>query len=284
MDLTRVVSVKTMRDADAKTIAGGVASRELMLRAAQGIFNSVGFTGRVAIVCGSGNNGGDGYALACLLLQSGITPTLFRVTDRFTDDGAYYYNRAKSLGCEEESLSSVTSLTGYDIVVDCILGTGFRGEPDAQVKDAIEKINSCGAFVISADINSGLNGDTGEAVCAVYSDLTVSIGSFKTGMFLGKAPKYIDRLCNVDIGIEITDESSYFLDYSMLFMFEGYNSSVMSFEEFFEKSGCDAGAADLADFLREYSINERRPVVVKGEENAVAADLNYVYFCAEYVD
>ncbi|MBQ1920881.1 MAG: bifunctional ADP-dependent NAD(P)H-hydrate dehydratase/NAD(P)H-hydrate epimerase, partial [Ruminococcus sp.] len=74
--LPPVVTVDNMRRSDAETIAKRVSSAELMRRAAQGIYNSVKFVGRVAIVCGSGNNGGDGYALACILLQNGITPTV----------------------------------------------------------------------------------------------------------------------------------------------------------------------------------------------------------------
>ena len=87
MNLNKVVSVANMRESDAKTIAERTTSAELMRRAAQGIFDAVSFRSRTAIVCGSGNNGGDGYALACILLEHGVTPTLFRVTDRFSKDG-----------------------------------------------------------------------------------------------------------------------------------------------------------------------------------------------------
>ena len=66
--LPQVVTVQNMRESDVRTIESGVTSAELMYRAAQGIFQAVRFVGRVAIVCGSGNNGGDGYALACILL------------------------------------------------------------------------------------------------------------------------------------------------------------------------------------------------------------------------
>ena len=66
---------------------------------------------------------------------------------------------------------------------------------------AIKKINKSGAFVVSADINSGLNGDTGEAVLAVKSNITVSIGFYKKGMFIKKAPGLMDELVNIDIGI-----------------------------------------------------------------------------------
>ena len=125
--LPPVVTVDNMRRSDAETIAKRVSSAELMRRAAQGIYNSVKFVGRVAIVCGSGNNGGDGYALACILLQNGITPTVFRLSDKFSTDGLYYYRTAMGMGCEEGNINIPAPFEGYDIVVDCILGTGFQG-------------------------------------------------------------------------------------------------------------------------------------------------------------
>ncbi len=213
--LPPVVTVDNMRRSDAETIAKRVSSAELMRRAAQGIYNSVKFVGRVAIVCGSGNNGGDGYALACILLQNGITPTVFRLSDKFSTDGLYYYRTAMGMGCEEGNINIPAPFEGYDIVVDCILGTGFKGEVRDDIRLAIEAINACSAFVISADINSGINGDTGVAQIAVNSDLTVSIGAYKTGMFLGDAPYYIDKLVNVDIGIELIDDPYRLIDFGL---------------------------------------------------------------------
>ena len=67
--------------------------------------------------------------------------------------------------------------------------------------DAIRAINKSGAFVVSADINSGLDGDTGEGGLCVVSSLTVSIGFYQPGHFRGRAPEVIGRLVNCDIGI-----------------------------------------------------------------------------------
>ena len=90
MEFVQVVSVENMRKSDARTIAEHTPSAELMYRAAQGIFNSAKFVGKVAIVCGKGNNGGDGYALACVLCKNGFTPTIFRASDGFSKDGLYF--------------------------------------------------------------------------------------------------------------------------------------------------------------------------------------------------
>ncbi len=281
--LAPVVTVDNMRRSDADTIAKRVSSAELMRRAAQGIYSSVKFTGRVAIVCGSGNNGGDGYALACILLQNGITPTLFRLSDKFSPDGLYYYRTAAGMGCEEGNINIPAPFEGYDIVVDCILGTGFRGEIRDDIRYAIEAINSCTAFVISADINSGINGDTGVADIAVNSDLTVSIGAYKTGMFLGDAPYYIDKLVNVDIGIELLDDPYRLIDFEQLHLFEGYNSEIYTMEEFLEATGATPDTLDAGGFVLEMTKTKRKTIVVKTEHTAVIGDLNYVYFAADYI-
>lgn len=281
--LPQVVSVENMRQSDRKTIENGTTSALLMHRAAKGIFDAVAFTGKVAIVCGSGNNGGDGYALACILIENGITPTIFRVSDNFSKDGLYYYQSAMSMGCGEGSLNMPSPLLGFDIVVDCILGTGFSGELKGAVKKAVEEINASTAFIISADINSGLNGDTGVAKLAVKSDLTVSIGAYKTGMFINDAPDYIDLLTNADIGIELIENQYHLMDYEQLHMFEGYNSSVMSFEDFYKKTGYAPGDCNIADVLAELSENERKIIVVKGKHSAVVSDIKFTYFCADYI-
>ncbi len=283
MNFEQVVSVENMRKSDEHTIEHHTSSAELMYRAAQGIYNAVKFVGHVAIVCGKGNNGGDGYALACILCKNGITPTIFRATDGFSKDGIYYYKTALSLGANEEELALANSFTGYDIVVDCLLGTGFSGELKGEIRNAVEQINSTSAYVVSADINSGLNGDTGVADIAVNSDLTVSIGAYKTGLFLNDAPFYIDKLVNADIGIHILDEEYKLIDYSLLHMFEGYNSEVMTSEEFYKKYGYEPSKCNIARCVEQISNEKRKTVVVKTEHSAVIADLKYVYFCADYV-
>ena len=201
-EYSSAISVAKMRESDAYTIAHLVESKTLMYRAAMGIYNAADWRGkRIGIVTGSGNNAGDGYALACILMDNGIASTLVRVSEKFSEDGMYYYSTAIDKGVSDSLFSPEADLSAYDILVDCILGTGFSGEPHGTTADAIRAINASGAYVICADINSGLNGDTGEAVLAVKSDLTVSIGYYKTGMFLGSAPALIGDLVNADIGI-----------------------------------------------------------------------------------
>ena len=203
-----VVSVAEMRQADADTIANGTPSAELMRRAAQGIFDAYGgwFGHRTLVICGSGNNGGDGYALAEILANRGCPVEILRVSDKFSGDGRYYYEKCKSLGIPAFAYDAAFDFSGYDILVDCMLGTGFSGVPREPIAEVIRRVNEAkakGAFVISADINSGMNGDTGDAELAVKSDLTVSIGYLKHGLLQGRAKDLIGRLVNVDIGIKL---------------------------------------------------------------------------------
>lgn len=203
-----VISVERMRKSDAYTIEHFVPGRELMYRAAKGVYDSYGDwkDKSIAVVVGGGNNGGDGYALAGILKKNGIESALVRTSEKMSEDGRYYYDIARELGVPIIQFSEITDLDKYDIIVDCILGTGFTGEVRGIAKDAIEAINKSDAFVISVDINSGMNGDTGEAVLAVKSDLTVSIGYLKTGLVTEAAGEYIKDLVNVDIGIVLADE------------------------------------------------------------------------------
>ncbi len=273
MTLPNVVTVQNMRDSDAQTIASGVTSAELMYRAALGLFQAVRFVGKIAIVCGSGNNGGDGYALACVLLENGITPTIFRVNEKFSKDGLFYYQTAMSKGAEEGDLRVPAPFTGYDIVVDCLLGTGFSGEVRGEMRTAIELI----------DINSGVNGDTGEAAIAVNSDLTVSIGSFKVGMFLGDAPYYIGSMRNADIGIQLVRQEYHLIDWEQLHVFEGYNSVVMTEEEFRDRFDRGDGDFDSADRAAKLSAELGKIIVVKTGHSAMVADMQFLYFCADYI-
>ena len=208
-DITKekVISVEQMRRSDAYTIENFVPSKELMYRAAEGVYHSYdGWKNKkIAIVVGGGNNGGDGYALAGILRKNGIDSDIYKVSEKMSDDGKHYHDIARRIGVKIEDFGAGTDLSDYQVIVDCILGTGFKGEVRGKAGDAIRAINSSGAYVISVDINSGMNGDTGEAFLAVRSDLTVSIGFYKQGLFRGEADRYIGKLTNVDIGIVLID-------------------------------------------------------------------------------
>ena len=254
--MQKILSVDNMRRSDAHTIATQVSGRELMRRAGRAVFESVEWKPPVAVVCGSGNNAGDGYVIARLLHDSGIDCTIVLLEDRFSEDGRYYFDICIDCGIpvvfwdDAQAADSVTvtgcpgndgegislrhaasdrnddvgqgtdkrgfigSLSGFSTIVDCIFGTGFRGEATGPAADVIGAVNCSGAFVVSVDINSGLNGDTGMAASCVISDITVSIGSFKPGHFLNMAKDVMKRKINCEIGIEPVDFPFYLMEKS----------------------------------------------------------------------
>lgn len=194
-----------MRNSDRWTIENLVSSKELMERAGRAIFEHADWKGPVGIICGKGNNAGDGFVVASLLKDHGIECEIVLLfEDSFSEDGRYFFDR-----CVEKEIPVVHDVDygKYKTILDCIFGTGFKGEVREPAKSAIEKINSSSAYVISADINSGLNGDTGLSDLYVISDLTVSIGTFKYGHFLGNAKTAMKEKVNCDIGIRIIGET-----------------------------------------------------------------------------
>ena len=196
------ISVENMRLSDAETIEKYVPSLVLMHRAAYGVFLAHGWQGRTAILCGSGNNGGDGYALSCILAEKGFDCAVFTLGTKKSPDSAHYAEKAAALGVPVSAFTP-GCLEGFHTVVDCLLGTGFQGAVRQDYRSAIEAINHSPAYKISVDINSGMNGDTGEAETAALSDLTVTIGFVKHGLVTENADQYMKRLVCADIGIRL---------------------------------------------------------------------------------
>ena len=210
----RVLSVKEMRDADAYTIKNFVDSKELMYRAGEAIFyvGDWNIGDKVLIAAGSGNNAGDGYVVADLLNIEGIEVEILLIKDKFSEDGKYYFNRCLQKDIKYTVLDEKADYNtlrkkfdSYDYVLDCIYGTGFTGEVREPVYSLIKALNDSKASIVSADINSGMNGDTGESNICVNSDLTVSIGFLKKGLVSEEGKKHIGKLVNMDIGIIIEE-------------------------------------------------------------------------------
>ena len=204
------ISVENMRLSE-QTIAELVPSLELMRRAADGVFQAVNWYGRVAIAVGSGNNGGDGFALACILRSANIDCAVFTLSQRLSPDSDFYARQASAAGVPVQPFQP-GCLQGFDIVVDCLLGTGFQGSLRENYRRSIAEINATSAYVVSVDINSGMNGDTGEASLAVRSDLTVTIGYVKNGLLTENAGRHMKRLVCVDIGIRLVREENKICD------------------------------------------------------------------------
>ena len=199
--MTEILTVAEMRASDAAAIAAGTPGQELMRRAGDGIFRAGAWKAPVAVVCGTGNNAGDGYVLALALKKAGIPCEILLQEERFTPDGGYWFGKCREAGIPVRMWAEIRTLKGYGSVADCIFGTGFHGSAAGEAARMIRLINESGAYVVSADINSGLNGDSGMAETAVHSSLTVSVGSWKPGHFLSMAKDLMGEKVNIDIGI-----------------------------------------------------------------------------------
>lgn len=207
------ISVENMRISDTYTIENYVPSLVLMGRAAQGVYDAVmkhhpsGWQGHTAIVVGSGNNGGDGFALACILKENGYDCTVFALSNKRSGDSAHYAALAEEAGVDILDFTK-DCLGRFDTVVDCLLGTGFHGALRENYRVAIDAINRSSAYVVSVDINSGMNGDTGEGSIVISSDLTVTIGHVKQGLVSPNAGNYMKNLVCADIGIHLVRKES----------------------------------------------------------------------------
>ena len=235
--MLEVVSTDTMRRSDAAMSEKGVNSKELMCRAGQAIFETVRklnlWKPPVAVICGPGNNGGDGYALASLLNLADIDCVIFALSDKVTETSRPFLDAAIGLGTKMTRNTDELTPGRFRTVVDCIFGTGFKGAPKEPYLTAIRKINESGAYIISVDINSGLGGDSGIADGEVVrSDLTVSIGCRKSGLYMNYAKDYIKKLVNCDIGIDLLDEPARLVDapaIKRLFVREEHNTNKGDF-------------------------------------------------------
>lgn len=208
------ISVANMRESDAFTIANYTSGRVLMYRAALGVYRAVqrefgdaGWGGNTVIAVGGGNNGGDGYALACILARAGCPCRIVKLSEKLTEDSGYYAKQAEALGVPMATYAP-DAFSGCDTVVDCLLGTGFQGSLREPWRSAVEEINRSGARIVSVDINSGMNGDSGEAETAVRSDLTVTVGFVKQGLITEQAGRWMKRLVVADIGIVLARQEA----------------------------------------------------------------------------
>ena len=197
--MIKIISCENMRKSDENTIKEGTPSKELMRNAGYQIFKSFNWYGNILIVCGSGNNAGDGYVLAKYLLEKNIVPTFYLIKDKFSEDGKYYFDFIKDKA--NIIISDKIDFNSFDIIVDCIFGTGFKGEVKSPYKEVIDEINNSKAYKISVDINSGLNGDSGIAYTAIKSDVTFAIEAPKTGFYLNDGKDYIKDIKTLNIGI-----------------------------------------------------------------------------------
>jgi NAD(P)H-hydrate epimerase len=185
----------------------GISGLELMERAGEGLTNLVGElapTGTVAVVCGKGNNGGDGLVTARQLRVLGRDVRVLLLADPDELRGDARTNCERLPGAPPEPFDPAR-LEGAGAVVDAILGTGFSGEPRDPAAAAIAAINAAGAggaVVVACDVPSGVDGSTGEiAGEAVRADATATFHAAKPGLWIAPGKGHAGQVRVIDIGI-----------------------------------------------------------------------------------
>ena len=189
--MERILTVSQMRNADKFTIEKlGISEDELVLRAGSAVAEVIKKQfrgGRVLVCVGKGNNGKDGLIVTDIL--SKIHGFAVDVFDTENADVSLFNKK-------------------YDIVVDCLFGTGLNKEITGKYREIIEKINALNCYKISCDIPSGINGDNGKIMgVAVKAHLTVAIQEYKLGHFLNDGIEYSGNLVCKDIGISVWDDN-----------------------------------------------------------------------------
>ncbi len=205
--LTALYYADGMRAVDAWAIEGqGVPSLELMEAAGGAVAEAVaGLSpqGPVRVVCGKGNNGGDGFVAARQLRGMGfeVEVLLLWPASELRGDAAVNFDRVDP-GLVVDSGGIDARLADSGAVVDAIFGTGFAGEPRQPARAAIEAVNRCGAPVVACDIASGVDASSGEvAEVAVEADVTVSFHAAKLGQRVAPGKWHTGELVVAPIGI-----------------------------------------------------------------------------------
>jgi ADP-dependent NAD(P)H-hydrate dehydratase / NAD(P)H-hydrate epimerase len=166
-----------------------IPAHELMERAGAAAFGVLQWRWpdlrRIAVLCGAGNNGGDGYVLARLARAAGYAVDVFHLGSPHDTNGA------AARAAQALSISGATAvpwdgqaLYQYELIVDAIFGTGLDRDVDKHWRKAIDAVNASGAKVLALDVPSGLDADTGQVLgAAIRADVTVTFIGLKQGQF-----------------------------------------------------------------------------------------------------
>jgi ADP-dependent NAD(P)H-hydrate dehydratase / NAD(P)H-hydrate epimerase len=186
----------------------GIPGVELMERAGAGlaeIVQGLAPTGAIAVVCGKGNNGGDGFVCARLLRRLGREARVLLLGSPGELQGDARTNYERLEGAPAVPFDAA-ALEGASAIVDAILGTGFAGEPREPAVGAIEAINRASSpeatVVVACDVPSGVDATTGEVHgAAVCADATVTFNAPKPGLWIAPGKRHAGAVEIIDIGI-----------------------------------------------------------------------------------
>ncbi len=200
---TAVLTNAQMRQADRLTIEAGLASQELMRNAGNAVADEI--TSRYApcdacVLCGPGNNGGDGFVVATILEQAGWAVRLALLGDpaHISPDAAHHAAAWRA----RLAPFGPDAVFGTGLVVDAVFGAGLSRPPDETVRRTLQAARDGGAAIVAIDVPSGVSGDTGTAEGAVAADLTVTFFRKKPGHLLLPGRLSCGELVVRQIGIE----------------------------------------------------------------------------------
>lgn len=192
-----------------------IAGYELMCRAGRAVVDFARETypsaRRWLIMCGPGNNGGDGYVVARLGVEAGIDVTLCSLVDprQLKGDAAQAYSDWQTGGGEVANWP-LPKGDSYDLALDALLGTGIDREVDGGFRGAIADLNQLSCPVLAIDIPSGLSAETGCPMgCAVKAQATVTFVGLKRGMYTADGPDYCGEISFNDLQIPVEASSEH---------------------------------------------------------------------------
>jgi len=212
-------SAQQVRDADAYAINTlGIPSIVLMENASRSIYEQlISMYGQViennniGIVCGKGNNGGDGFAVARHFINNDFNVRIISLgdEDEFKGDALTNFRIIKNLLAQYtlsklviyESNRDLAALEDCSIILDAMLGTGTRGELGEPYKSIVEKLNMLNSYRIAVDLPSGLDLERASGDVIFNADSTITLSEFKTGLFYGKGYLHSGNVLKGNIGI-----------------------------------------------------------------------------------
>jgi hydroxyethylthiazole kinase-like uncharacterized protein yjeF len=184
-----------------------IAGFTLMQRAGKAVLKALNTNWpkakKIIIVCGKGNNAGDGYVVARLAKKAKLTITVLYLAapEKLTGDALLAYKACKASKVNIKEFNE-NELKHAGIIIDAIFGSGLQGEVTGETAKAIQAINNSKLPVLAIDIPSGLDADTGNPLgVAVKVDVTVTFVAPKQGMFTGLARDYCGKIIYDDLNI-----------------------------------------------------------------------------------
>ncbi|WP_051069997.1 NAD(P)H-hydrate epimerase [Balneola vulgaris] len=216
-------SAEQCRNMDSRTIEEfGIPSFTLMelagTRAADFIQSRSTPNDSVLIVCGKGNNAGDGLVVARLLLQKNYTVHLYFCdgTEKLSTDTQKNFELVQKLKADKLTLlAELPDLDNYDIIIDAMLGTGLKNEVRSPYKEVIQQINNSTAEVYALDVPSGLDSSRGQILgSSIKTDYTLTFGAQKAGFYLNDGIEYSGKviLCDLPIPNNYREKAAALID------------------------------------------------------------------------